>query len=110
MKVQKLLCFLNIAYHSTEWIWNAVAFSTVLGAGLLHDAIPNFYFVTSHKTKFGLIATYTIAFALCGLLINAKRSEIFSACAAVIVILVSSNSGNSTASTYSSSASCGRAS
>jgi hypothetical protein len=93
VKVQKLLCFFGIAYHSMERIWNAAAFIiTVLGVGLLHGPILNFYFVTGHKAKLGLIAAYTIAFALCvGLLANTKRSEIFSACAeyaAVIVVFV----------------------
>jgi hypothetical protein len=97
-----------IAYHSEEQTRKAVVFiSMVLAAGLLCGAILNFDFVTSHKAKLGLIAAYTIAFALCvGLLTNAKRSEIFSACAAyaaVIVIFVSSDLGNSTASTCSSS-------
>jgi hypothetical protein len=115
VKVQELLCFLNIAYHSTERIWNAATFiSTVLGAGLLHGAIPNFYFATSHKAKLGLIAAYTITFASwVGLLINAKRSEVFSTCAAyvaVIVVFVSSDLSNSTALAYSSSTSRGRAS
>lgn len=73
-----------------ERIWNAAAFIiTVLGVGLLHGPILNFYFVTGHKAKLGLIAAYTFAFALCAGLL--KRSEIFSACAeyaAVIVVFV----------------------
>ena len=90
----------GIAYHSEERIRKVVAFiSMVLAAGLLCGAILNFYFVTSDQAKLGLIAAYTIAFALCvGLLTNAKRSEIFGACAAyaaVIVVFVSSNLGNS---------------
>lgn len=76
----------------------------ILAAGLLYGAILNFYLVTSDEGKLGLIVAYTIAFALCvGLLTNARRSEIFSACAAyaaVIVVFVSSGLGNS------SSASC----
>lgn len=83
----------------------------VLGTGLLHGTILNFYFVTSHKAKLGLTAAYTIAFVLCvGLL---KRSEIFSPCAAyaaVIVVFVNSDLGNSIASTCSSSTSGGCAS
>ena len=91
----------RIAYHSEERIRKVAAFiSVVLAAGLLYGAVLNFYFVTSYKAKLGLIAAYTTAFALCvGLLTNAKRSEIFSACAAyaaVIVVFVSSDLGNST--------------
>jgi hypothetical protein len=93
----------RIAYHSEEGIRKVVAFiSMVLAAGLLYGAILNFYFVTSDEAKLGLIAAYTIAFALCvGLLTNARRSEIFGACAAyaaVIVVFVSSGLGNSTGS------------
>jgi hypothetical protein len=83
----------------------------VLAAGLLYGAILNFYFVTSDEAKLGLIAAYTIAFALCvGLLTNARRSEIFGACAAyaaVIVVFVSSGLGNSTGSGVTSHTSHG---
>jgi hypothetical protein len=104
VKVQKLLCFLDIAYRSTERIWNAVTFiSTVLGAGLLHGTIPNPYFVTSHKAKLGLVMMYTIAFAfMCGTLDKRERSGICStraAYVAVIVVFGSSDSGNSTRAT-----------
>ena len=97
----------HIAYHSEERIRKTVAFiSMLLAAGLLYGAIFNFYFVKSPKVKLGLIAVYTVAFALCvGLLTNAKRSEIFSACAAyaaVIVVFVSSGLGNSSGSSSTS--------
>lgn len=93
----------HIARYSEERIRKVVAvISMILAAGLLYGAILNFYFVTSDKAKLGLIAAYTIAFALCvGLLTNARRSEIFAACAAyaaVIVVFVSSGLGNSTGS------------
>ena len=96
--------------YSEERIRKAVAFiSMALAAGLLYGAILNFYFVTSPAAKLGLIAAYTIAFALCvGLLTNAKRSEIFSACAAyaaVIVVFMSSDLGNSAGQSNQSRAS-----
>jgi lysylphosphatidylglycerol synthetase-like protein (DUF2156 family) len=98
----------RIARCSEERLRKVVAFiSMIMAAGLLYGAILNFYMVTSDKAKLVLIAAYTIAFALCvGLLTNARRSEIFAACAAyaaVIVVFVSSGLGNSSGS---SSASC----
>jgi len=55
--------------------------------------------VSSDKTKLGLIAFYTVAFAVCvGLVTNARRPEIFGACAtyaAVLVVFISGNIGNS---------------
>jgi hypothetical protein len=93
----------RIAYYLEERIRKVVAFiSMILAAGLLYGAILNLYFVTSDKAKLGLIAAYTIAFALCvGLLTNARRSEIFAASAAyaaVMVVFVSSGLGSSTRS------------
>jgi hypothetical protein len=77
--------------------------SVFIAAALLYGAILNFYFVRSEKAVLFLIATYTISFAICiWLLTNARRSEIFAACAAyaaVIVVFVSNpinSSGGST--------------
>jgi hypothetical protein len=57
------------------------------------------YFVKSEKIKLGLVAGYTTAFALCvAVLTNAKRAEVFGACAAyaaVLVVFVSSDLGES---------------
>jgi FtsH-binding integral membrane protein len=78
----------------------------IMAAGLLCGAILNFDMVTSDRAKLVLIAAYTIAFALCvGLLTNARRSEIFAACAAyvaVIVVIVSSGLGTSSGSSSAS--------
>lgn len=75
----------------------------ILAAALLFGAIYNLYFVKDDQKRLGLIAGYTIFFALCvGLLTNARRSEIFGACAAyaaVLVVFVSGDLGNSTNST-----------
>jgi hypothetical protein len=90
----------RIGTYSEAYIRRTVAvISCCLAAALLYGAILNFYFVREEKTVLGLIAAYTIAFALCvGLLTNAKRSEIFAACsayAAVIVVFISNPLGNS---------------
>jgi hypothetical protein len=75
----------------------------LLAAALLFGAIYNLYFVKDDQKRLGLIAGYTIFFALCvGLLTNARRSEIFGACAAyaaVLVVFVSGDLDNSTNST-----------
>jgi len=77
--------------------------SIFIAAALLYGAILNFHFVRSEKVVLVLIATYTVLFAFCiWLLTNARRSEIFAACAAyaaVIVVFVSNplnSSGGST--------------
>jgi hypothetical protein len=58
-------------------------------SALLYGAILNFYYVRDERAVLGLIAVWTIAFALCvGLLTNAKRSEIFSASAAYAAVIV----------------------
>lgn len=72
----------------------------VLAAVLLFGAIYNLYFVRDDQKRLGLIAGYTVVFALCvGLLTNARRSEIFGACAAyaaVLVVFVSGDLGSNT--------------
>lgn len=74
----------------------------VLAAAFLFGAIYNLYYVQRDHIKLGLIAGYTVAFAIAiGLVTNAKRSEIFGACAAyaaVLVVFVSGNLGNNRAS------------
>ena len=71
----------------------------LLAASLLFGAIYNLYFVQREQVKLGLIAGYTLAFALSiSLISNARRVEIFGACAAyaaVLVVFVSGNIGNS---------------
>lgn len=62
---------------------------------LLFGAIFNLFYVTNEERRLGLIAGYTVAFALCvGLLTNARRSEIFAACAAYSAVLVVFVSGS----------------
>ena len=86
----------RLVYVSTRRIALVVGFINVLlAAALLFGAIYNLYYVDEEKTKLGLIAGYTTAFALCiNLVTNAKRSEIFGACAAYAAVLVVFVSGN----------------
>ena len=71
------------------------AVKVILAVVLLFGAIFNLFYVTNEERRLGLIAGYTVAFALCvGLLTNARRSEIFAACAAYSAVLVVFVSGN----------------
>jgi hypothetical protein len=73
------------------------AVNVILAVVLLFGVMFNLFYVTNEETRLGLIAGYTVAFALCvGLLANARRSEIFAACtaySAVLVVFVSGNFG-----------------
>jgi len=79
-------------------MWAVAFISTVIAAILLIGAITSLYFVTNPGAKLGMISGFTILFAIgVGLLTNAKRSEIFAATAAyaaVLVVFVSGNLGN----------------
>ncbi len=70
----------------------------ILAAALLFGAILNLYYVTDERKRLGLIAGYTVAFAMCvGLVTKARKSEVFAACAAyaaVLVVFVSGSLGN----------------
>jgi hypothetical protein len=67
----------------------------ILAAVLLFGAIYNLYLVINNGKRLGLIAGYTVAFAACvGVATNAKRSEVFAACAAYAAVLVVFVSGN----------------
>lgn len=88
----------KVASFSDDRIRRTVGvISVCIAAALLYGAILNFYYVRDEQAVLGLIAVWTIAFALCvGLLTNAKRSEIFAACsayAAVIVVFISNPLG-----------------
>lgn len=76
-----------------------VVINIILPSALLFGAIYHLYNVTNAKTKLALVAVYTIAFAVCvGLVTNAKKSEVFGACAAyaaVLVVFISGNVGDS---------------
>ncbi|OQV01078.1 hypothetical protein CLAIMM_06489 [Cladophialophora immunda] len=94
----------RLVYISTKRIALVVGIINVLlAAAFLFGAIYNLYYVEQEKIKLGLIAGYTTAFALCiSLVTNARRSEIFGACAAyaaVLVVFVSGGLGSQNAST-----------
>ncbi|KAH6622734.1 hypothetical protein F5144DRAFT_496076 [Chaetomium tenue] len=80
--------------------WVAAVISTVLAAILLLGAIVTLRLVKEENTQLGLIATFTVLFAVSvGIFTNARRAEIFAATAAyaaVLVVFVSSSPGNCT--------------
>ncbi|KAL8933387.1 MAG: hypothetical protein Q9211_005810 [Gyalolechia sp. 1 TL-2023] len=86
----------QLAYLSERRLHTTVALIDVaLAAVLLFGAVCNLYYVTSEKKRLGLIAGYTAAFAACvGLMANARKSEVFAACAAYAAVLVVFVSGN----------------
>jgi hypothetical protein len=86
----------RIAYISANRIAFVVGLVNVLlAAAFLFGAIYNLHNVDKDQVKLGLIAGYTTAFALCiNLITNAKRSEIFGACAAYAAVLVVFVSGD----------------
>jgi hypothetical protein len=66
-----------------------------MAAILLFGAIFSLYYTASNEKKLGLIAGYTTGFALAvRFLTNARRAEIFGACAAYAAVLVVFISGN----------------
>lgn len=73
---------------------------------MLFGAIYALYYVQNEQIKLGLIAVFTTAFALCvGLVTNARRSDVFAACAAyaaVLVVFISGNLGTASGSNSSS--------
>jgi hypothetical protein len=86
----------NVHYVSARRIDVAVGtINILLAAAFLYGAILNLYYIKSETTRLGLIAGYTTAFTLCvALLTNAKRAEIFGACAAYAAVLVVFVSGD----------------
>ena len=91
-----------MAYTSERRLNIVVAtINVIIAAGLLFGAIYNLYHVRDEGKRLALIAGYTTAFAICvGLITNARRSEVFAACAAyaaVLVVFVSGNLGNTRA-------------
>ena len=63
--------------------------NVVLVSGLLFGAICNLYFVNDDKKRPGIIAGYTVFFAVCvGLVTTARLAEVFGASAAYVAVLV----------------------
>ena len=66
-----------------------------MAAGLLFGAILNLCYVASERKRLRLVAGYTVIFAVCvGLVMTARRAEVFAACAAYAAVLVVFISGN----------------
>ncbi|KAK5046545.1 hypothetical protein LTR84_008348 [Exophiala bonariae] len=80
----------QLLYYSERRLHAFVVFIYIaLASCLLFGAMFNLYFVESNTKRLGFIAGYTIAFAICvGFLTNARRAEIFGACAAYAAVLV----------------------
>ena len=80
-------------------MWAVAVISIVLAAILLIGAITSLYFVTMPAARLGMISAFTVLFALSvGVMTNSKRAEVFAATAAyaaVLVVFVSGNLGNS---------------
>lgn len=86
-------------YKNQHVVQTVAAISMTLAAILLISAIISLHFVTSPKAKLGLVAAYTLLFAVSlALMTNAKRVEVFAATAAyaaVLVVFVSGDLGGS---------------
>jgi hypothetical protein len=72
--------------------------TVVFAAAFLYGSIWSLFYVRAPATTLGLLTMWTVLFAVVvASITNARRSEIFSACAAyvaVLVIFVSGNVGN----------------
>ncbi|OQV07876.1 hypothetical protein CLAIMM_12235 [Cladophialophora immunda] len=79
-----------LSYYSERRLHICVAMIyIVLAALLLFGAMFNLYYVESNTKRLVFIVGYTAVFALCvGFLTNARRAEIFGACAAYAAVLV----------------------
>jgi hypothetical protein len=91
---------MQIKYYSEHVLQRfIVGTAVVLAASLLEGAIVSLYLVTNPNVQLGLIALFTSLFAATlALLTNAKLVEMFGATAAyaaVLVVFISGNLGNS---------------
>lgn len=86
----------SLAYISQYRITVVVGMvNIILAAAFLFGAIIHLYNVRKEQVKLGLIAGYTVAFAMAlGLITTARRAEIFAACAAYSAVLVVFVSGD----------------
>jgi hypothetical protein len=86
----------HVAYVSEHKISLFVgAVNVILAAAFLFGAIYNLFYVREPQKTLGLVTAYTVAFALSmALLTNARRAELFGACAAYAAVLVVFVSGN----------------
>ena len=86
-------------YKRRHIAWTVAAISMLCAAVLLVVAIVSLYVVNNPTAKLGMVAAYTVLFALSiALLTNAKRAEIYGAAAAyaaVLVVFISGDLGSS---------------
>jgi hypothetical protein len=86
-------------YKNKHVVRTVATISMVIAAILLISAIISLHVVTNSNAKLGLVAMYTLLFALSvGTLTNARRAEVFAATAAyaaVLVVFVSGDLGGS---------------
>lgn len=83
-------------YYSDETVQKSATFIGIVGAVvLLETAIVILYFVDNDHIRFGVVALFTLLFAVAiGLCSNARRAEMFGACAAYAAVLVVFFAGN----------------
>ncbi|KAI9686991.1 MAG: hypothetical protein M1822_002744 [Bathelium mastoideum] len=82
-------------YKGQHVAWTVAAISTTFSAVLLIGTIAGLYAVQNDKAKLGMVAGFTLLFALgIALMTNARRSEIFAATAAYAAVLVVFISGD----------------
>lgn len=86
-------------YKNKHVVKTVATISMIIAAILLISAIISLHVVTDSKAKLGLVAMYTLLFALSvATLTNARRAEVFAATAAyaaVLVVFVSGDLGGS---------------
>jgi hypothetical protein len=76
-------------YKNAHIVRTVSALDLMLAAILLIGAIVNLYLVSSSDAKLGLIAMYTLLFAMSMVFCtNARRAEVFAATAAYAAVLV----------------------
>jgi hypothetical protein len=76
-------------FKKSHVVRTVAAISMVFAATLLIGAIVTLYFVPEPKAKLGLVAAFTMSFALTlEMCTNARRAEVFAATAAYAAVLV----------------------
>jgi hypothetical protein len=82
-------------YKNSHVVRTVATISMIIAAILLISAILSLHFVSNPRAKLGLVAMYTLLFALSvSLLTNARRAEVFAATAAYAAVLVVFISGD----------------
>ena len=88
-------------YKNLHIVQAVAAIDLTLAAILLIGAIVSLYYVSSPRAKLALVAVYTLVFAMSvALCTNARKAEVFAATAAyaaVLVVFVSGDLGDTKA-------------